>query len=209
MKHLILLLFSFSLMNAQVYDTILNTSVYKSYYSKKLKEPRFVVYDLYKGGGDCKRETMSFKNDTKLDMADSEYTGSAYDKGHIANAEDFAFNCHKEELTFRYYNCLPQAPNMNRGTWKLWETKIRKISQDEHLRIVAGGIWSNKTHNGMLIPDKCWKVVYSTYDCKILYVLVFTNYNKLLNENEDNTIEQITIEQLEKTLGYKIQQYLE
>lgn len=37
---------------------------------------------------------------------DKDYLNSGYDAGHLANAEDFAFDRYKEEKTFRYYNCL-------------------------------------------------------------------------------------------------------
>ena len=92
------------------------------------------------GGGDCDRSRFRFKNDTDIEMAEQEdYSKSDFDMGHLANAEDFAFDCKKDEMTFRFYNCLPQYPNLNRGAWKRWENTIRKDSRLDSLRIICGG----------------------------------------------------------------------
>jgi endonuclease G len=164
-----------------------------------LEEPLYVSYKLSKGGGDCNRSKFKFKNDTKLSLADDEYTNSGFDRGHLANAEDFANDCKKDELTFRYYNCLPQTPNMNRGVWKITETEVRSISQKEDLLIVCGGIWQTKTKKkGMYIPDMCWKVVYSYKQSKVIKVVLYTNKDK------DSTSKNITLSELEKMLGYKV-----
>ena len=132
-------------------------------------------------------------------MASLQYNKSGYDKGHLANAEDFAYDSIKQESTFRYYNCLPQTPNLNRGVWKKWEKTLRDESQTDSLLIIAGGIWKTKTisHN-MYIPDQCWKVAYSLKNHIVLYVLLFEN--KKIN----STCKQITLSQLEQKLGYKI-----
>ena len=110
---------------------IVDRGIYKANFSNTYHEPKYVSYYLYKGGGDCNRDKFSFKNDdVRLECAtDQDYKGSHYDKGHLVNAEDFAFDCVKDELTFRYYNCLPQTTNLNRGIWKSKETQIREWSQ--------------------------------------------------------------------------------
>lgn len=180
-------------------DTIIDRGIYKSYFSYQLQEPMYVSYILYHGGGNCNRSKFRFKNDTNLPMADDEYTSSGYDRGHLANAEDFAGDCPKDELTFRYYNCLPQTPNMNRGTWKSWETKIRQESQSDSLLVICGGIWEDGKHvNGMAIPNLCWKVVYSLKSKKVLHVLMFTNLTA------NSTCTEMTLADLEKRLKYKV-----
>src|SRR5436190_13272000 len=92
-------------------DTIIDTGIYKSYYNFALKEPLYVTYHLFKGGGSCDRDTLhlSFKSCGINTAVDADYSGHSYDKGHLANAEDFANNCTNEEKTFCYYNCVPQT----------------------------------------------------------------------------------------------------
>ena len=187
--------------NAQTkVDTIIKNSAYTSYFCKAIKQPLYVSYILYKGGGDCDRTKFRFKNDTKLKTATlKDYASTGYDQGHLANSEDFANDCVKDELTFRFYNCLPQTANLNRGIWKKWETEIRKESQIDSLLILTGGTFKIKSviGKGVWVPDHCWKVVQSVKTKRIKHVLYFTNTNKA-------TCSEITLAKLEEIIGYKL-----
>jgi len=154
------------------------------------------------GGGDCDRSRFRFKNDTDIEMAEQEdYSKSDFDMGHLANSEDFAFDCKKDEMTFRFYNCLPQYPNLNRGAWKRWENTIRKDSRLDSLRIICGGHeYIREIGNNVYIPEYCWKVVISLSKKKAIYVLWFKN----VNVNAKDFVEELTLEELEKRLGYKL-----
>ncbi len=185
-----------SLVGAQI---IVNTGVYKCNFSNTLHEPRYVSYTLYKGGGSCDRTKFHFKNDKDhLECAtDADYAGTSYDKGHLANAEDFAFDCEKDELTFRYYNCLPQTPNLNRGCWKKNETLVRKWSQTQKLYIICGGYFKSKKIGHIAVPEYCWKVVQSVKTKEILFCGWFKNSTKA-------TVEEITVAELAKRLKSKV-----
>lgn len=154
---------------AQVFmipDTVIKEKCYKSFYSKKIEGPSYVIYKLYKGGGSVSRSGMTFTST----LPHFNYVHSGYDKGHMVNAEDFAYDEKLEESTFRYYNALPQTPNLNRGKWKSNETAIRKESQTDSLLIVCGGCDFDN-----MIPARCFKVVYSMKTQKVLYSKIFTN----------------------------------
>lgn len=174
---------------------IVDKGIYKANFSNTFREPRYISYTLYKGGGDCNRDKFSFKNDDdRLQCAtDEDYKGSNYDKGHLANAEDFAFDCVKDELTFRYYNCLPQTANLNRGVWKEKETLIRKWSQTDKLYIICGGFFANAKIGNIAVPSYCWKVVQSVSTKKVLFCGWFSNTSKA-------TLDEISIPELEKRL---------
>lgn len=60
-KLLFLLLLISASVNAQIekVDTVINEKCYTSYYSYKIKAPAYVVYKLYKGGGNVSRKGMS------------------------------------------------------------------------------------------------------------------------------------------------------
>ncbi len=181
-------------------DTIIRNGVYESHFNIEIKEPLFVTYKMYKGGGDCSRVGFRFKNDTKIPMATSkDYSASGYDQGHLVSAEDFAFDCIADEKTFRFYNCLPQTPNLNRGIWKKWESEIRKESQIDELYIITGGHFPEKKiiGNGVWVPTHCYKVVQSVKTKKVKHVLYFTN-------TETATCKTLKLDQLEKILGYKL-----
>ena len=183
---------------AQRVDTVIQKPVYTSYYSYALKSPLYVVYYLYKGGGDCSRQKLSFAKEYRS-ATNKDYVKSGYDRGHLANAEDFAYDCEKEKCTFSYYNCIPQHPQLNRGSWKSWETTIRKESQKDRLKIYTGAIYGKqKIGNGVAVPEYCWKVIYNTRTKLILHALLFKN-------DATEQVQRITPSQLKQLLGYPIE----
>jgi DNA/RNA endonuclease G (NUC1) len=180
-------------------DTTIITEAYTSYVNKELCQPLYVKYKLYKGGGDCKRSN-NWTNDTKLKLVDeNQYKGTSYDRGHLANAEDFAYNCHLDSLTFRDYNRIPQTRKLNRGIWKVSEEEVRKLSQTDSLIIYCGGSWdlSSKEVNGMKIPSKCWKAVYSLSQQKVICCYIFFNTDTPVRYDSD-------LSNLEAMLGYSL-----
>lgn len=195
-KFALLLLLCFSLLaKAQQdtsklhYDTLIVNKAYKSYYSKKYQGPVAVVYTLFHGGGDCSRKEMRFINDIKgLPTAkDKDYSVSGYDKGHMANAEDFSYDCTLEELTFRYYNCVPQIPELNRGPWKHYETLTRKLSQTDSLIVICYNEFGGKRLGNVAVPDKCYKFVFDKKTKEVVFAFYYTNnllhmYKDLLDE---------------------------
>jgi len=200
MKFFCFVLFLFGGMSvfAQRVDTVIQKTVYTSYYSYALKSPLYVVYYLYKGGGDCSRQRLSFAKEYRS-ATNKDYLKSGYDRGHLANAEDFAYDCDKEKCTFSYYNCIPQHPQLNRGSWKSWETTIRKESQKDRLKIYTGAIYGKqKIGNGVAVPDYCWKLVYNTRTKLILHALLFKN-------DATEQVQRVTPSQLKQLLGYPIE----
>lgn len=180
-------------------DTIITTEAYTAYVNKELGQPIYVTYKLYKGGGDCKRAN-NWINDTKLKLVnENQYKGTVYDKGHLANAEDFAYNCHLDSLTFRDYNRIPQTRKLNRGVWKISEEEIRELSQKDSLIVYCGGYWdkNDKEVNGMKIPSKCWKVVYSLSQKKVIYCYIFLNTDTPIRYDSD-------LLNVESMIGYSL-----
>jgi endonuclease G len=188
-----------SLNSATFAQLIINKGIYKVNFSNAFHQPRYVSYTLNKGGGDCNRNSFSFKNDNDQaeTATDEDYAGSGYDKGHLANAEDFAFDCKKDELTFRYYNCLPQTANLNRGLWKSNETDVREWSQKEKVYVICGGYFANKKMGNTRVPSHCWKVVQSVKTKKVLFCGWFTN-------SSNAKLDTLTVSDLEKKLKTKI-----
>lgn len=187
------------------HDTLIKTPIYTSLYSKDYNMPRQVSYKLYKAGGECSRsdEGMTFHNDNiKLNISGKDYAKSGYDIGHMANAEDFSYDCIIEELTFRFYNAVPQSPKSNRGNWKHYETELRKLSQTDSIFIMCGPIIDKDTKRlGMTrlyIPTHTYKVVYSLSTKKLLYCLIFDNDNVAAKVNP------ITLIKLQKLTGLKL-----
>ncbi|TDQ11382.1 DNA/RNA non-specific endonuclease [Pedobacter metabolipauper] len=186
--------------SAQQVDKVIQTSIYKSYYSYKVKNPLYVTYLLKKGGGDCDRSAFSFRKCDEQTASDDDYSGTGYDKGHLANAEDFAYDCILDKETFCYYNCFPQTVKLNRGIWKKWETKLRALSQTKSIFIIAGGIYTDKLlkpGHTVVIPDYCYKIVVDPATQAIMYCLLFPN-------DDSGHVEDLTLAQLKAKLVYPL-----
>ncbi len=174
-------------------DTVIIHKNYTSFYSFKLKAPKFVKYELYQGGGDCKRNNFHFTSGgihrSKI-ATSSDYYLSNFDKSHLANSEDFAYDCELDELTFRYYNCFPNYKELNRNIWKKDENLIRKMSQTDSLIIFVGGFYGDKTiGNGVSVPITCFKMVYSLKTHQFIYSYIFTNdKNPIKIKTDPNTL---------------------
>lgn len=195
--HIFLCLFFIQTFSQKV-DQVVNKEIYTSYYSNDLKAPLYVVHYLYNGGGDFSRSKLRFMEGANT-ATNEDYAKSGYDRGHLVSAEDFAFDPNKEALTFSYYNCFPQTPHLNRGSWKVWETTIRAESKRWPLKIYTGGIYgTNKIRGKVAIPDYCWKVVYNQKTGLILHALIFTN-------DAIGTVKRTTIGELKSRLQYPIE----
>ncbi len=184
----------------QKVDTVIHKDNYTSYYSYSLHDPLYVNYKLFHGGGDCSRNGRKFKTDgLPFSATPSDYAGNGYDEGHLADSKDFAYDCNLQEETFRFYNCVPQTPALNRGIWKHFETLIRKESQTDSLMIIAGSIFGSRTigDDHVAVPDKCWKIVYSLSTGKVIHSLIFPN-------DESHTYQEIEIADLKKLIPYTI-----
>lgn len=205
MKYLLILFLLFPLLSiGQRIDTIINNGHYTSYYNYGLKQPHFVVYKLYKGGGNCSRKGLVFKTGgVKNSATIQDYYKSGYDQGHLVSYEDYAFDCIKAEATFRYYNVIPQRSNLNRGVWKMYEHIIRQVSQNDSLLIITGGSdYQSKIGSGVYVPNYCWKVVYSLSKKVVIYALFFKN------DQTNAWVTDETITTLEQKVGYNIRKYL-
>jgi endonuclease G len=188
---------------SQGHDTVINAGPYRSFYSKTYKQPIFVVYTLHKGGGGCDRTGERFRTGgLKGSATAADYAKSGYDQGHMVPYEDLAYDCKLAELTFRFYNSVPQAPGLNRGQWSRWEAVVRQVSQKDTLVVVAGGLgYKRKIGKGLFVPDYCWKVVYSKRTKVVLYALLFKNEDGAVPTRE-------TITSLEKKLKYEVRHLL-
>lgn len=191
LNFLFIIIFSISTIcaqNIEKYDAIYDMKYYKSYYSKDIQASSFVIYKLYKGGGDVPRTNMNFRSYKYLPHFN--YIRSGYDRGHLVPAEDFANNKNKLKSTFYYINCIPQTTKLNRGIWKTYETEIRELSQRDSLLIICGGCDYDK-HNH-LIPRNCFKLVYNLKTKRCIYTLMFRNDNSGYVWVEDKIKQKIT-----------------
>ena len=165
------------------YDYIIDMKYYKSYYCKNIQTSSFVIYKMYKGGGDVSRDGLNFKVYNKLPHF--KYTNSGYDRGHLVPAEDMAYSQKSIQSTFYYINAIPQDPTLNRSVWKQYEDYVRDISQKDSVIVICGGC----DYKG-LIPQRCFKLVYNLKTKRCIYSILFYNDNSRMIIYNDPKLKQ-------------------
>lgn len=92
-----------------------------------------------------------------------DYRKSGYDKGHLAPADDFAWNHEAMDETFVLSNIVPQKAALNRGPWKRLENRVRRWAcGEEKITIYTGPILSpdlKTTKTGLRIPKEFFKLI--------------------------------------------------
>ena len=172
---LLLIFLSYTGISQLDYDTLIERGIYTSYFNTRIKQPVAVVYKLYCGGGSASRNNDHFVTDPEVNtLKASDYSKSGYDKGHLAAAEDFAYCDSLQNLTFRYYNCVPQHPKLNRGKWKRYETITRKLSQSDTVMVVCYNYFDGLCQKKMAIPSICYKGVFDK-NGTVIFCIGFEN----------------------------------
>lgn len=142
--------------------------------------------------------TNDFRKDSRIKNSPTpeDYTGTGYDRGHLAPAADSA-NDEQMSDTFLMTNMTPQEPTVNRTPWRLLEVKVRDMP---YTYVVTGAIYSFPaktigTHN-VSVPVSYYKIVYLK-DGKIQ---VFEAQN-----TPKSPVVESTIKEVEKKSGIKFQ----
>lgn len=104
-----------------------------------------------------KRRTKNAFTVTKL---------TAYDRGHMAPEGDMPSEAASKEA-FMLSNMSPQAPGLNRGTWRSLETSVRDQSRGGKVFILTGPLFESKNlrtvkkGSRVLVPTHFFKAIYA------------------------------------------------
>lgn len=172
--------------------TVIHHKNYVLSYVEKYEGAEWVAYELTypETKNNVERKNGKFMDDDSVktrSATHSDYTNSGYDRGHLAPAGDMNFDLDAMLESFYMSNVLPQAPELNRKTWKYLEDDIRYyvMRHKTPLYIVTGGIFfKNDTcigKNKVKVPSNFYKII---YDERTGRSLAFIVPNK-------NTLEQI------------------
>lgn len=155
----------------------------------------------------CVVRTNAFSADQSLTDGQkskpSDYAGSGYDQGHLANDADMSWDERVERESFLMSNMSPQLPSVNRGVWKNLESAERAwVYQTKHAyTIYAGNIYSkgSKTIGAdkVVVPDFLYKILIDDVTKKS-YAFLFPHKDGL---SSDFTQYQVSVSDIERLSG--------
>lgn len=152
----------------------------------------------------------------------SEYINTGFDRGHLCPSDDRNGTIEENQETFYMTNMTPQAPDFNRGNWKVLEEYERTLlRQGNEVYIIAGPLGQGGTgangfaktigkNDEIIVPASLWKI--------IVVLPIGQNDLKRIDENtrviavnipNDNAIGteswrkfRISVDELERLTGY-------
>jgi endonuclease G len=173
-------------------------------YIEKYEGAEWTCYELtpYELVDSAKRKTGEFIQDTLVSTGSanhSDYTKSGYDRGHLSPAADFKFSVEAMNESFFMSNVLPQAPELNRMTWKSLENDVRTYVEKHNvnLYIITGGIVFDKPYyigikNKIVVPIYFWKIIYDDTNNLIMVVVIPNNKDISVNYfNYTSTVDKV------------------
>ena len=135
----------------------------------------------------------------------SDYTGSGYDRGHLAPAANYKFSQKATDETFVMTNMCPQTPELNRRNWLALEDYIRDLVEFHDTLVVLTGTYGDagKIKSKVTIPEKTWKIVVGRRDGELLTVIGWI-YN---NDKSRQSIEEnaVSIDEIEMLISRDVQ----
>ncbi|WP_051296197.1 DNA/RNA non-specific endonuclease [Eisenibacter elegans] len=187
-------------------DVVVRHSAFALSYNEAHEQADWVAYRLKKNNlrGGVER-TDDFRPDPKIptqSATPADYRGSGYDRGHLAPAGDFKYSEKAMSETFFMSNMSPQAPDLNRGIWRILEEQIRTwVRRDGEYFIVTGpilkgGRFQKIGKNNVSVPKEYYKVI---LDPKTPKAIAFI----MRNEGSDKDLQTfvVTIEEVERRTG--------
>lgn len=111
---------------------------------------------------------------TAARVAPEDYTGSGYDRGHMAPNYAIAtrYGPEAQEETFLMSNITPQRHTLNAGLWKDLEQKIASsyAARYEEIWVLTGPIFGDRPRTlrgGVQIPEAFWLVIVDEHEGKL------------------------------------------
>jgi len=150
-------------------DKIITHTGYSLVYNEDHEQANWVAYEL------TKAETNKRYNRSDKFIVDplvttgsannADYSGSGYDRGHLAPAADMGWSSTTMKESFYYSNMSPQDPAFNRGIWKSLEELVRSWAiENEAVYVVTGPVLTKKLptigSDKVSVPGYYYKVIF-------------------------------------------------
>jgi endonuclease G len=149
-------------------DIVISHTGYSLLYNETHEQANWIAYDLTKEETNKLFDrTDKFISDPKVKTRtanDKDYSGSGYDRGHLAPASDMGWSSIAMAESFYYSNMSPQTPSFNRGIWKRLEELVRTWAVENNtVYVVTGPVLNNALTtigaNKVSVPKYFYKVI--------------------------------------------------
>lgn len=179
-------------------------------YNEQHEQANWVAYILTKKQVKTSKaeRTDYFEEDTNISTSSavhSDYSGSGYDRGHLAPAADMKWSEKSMEESFLMSNMSPQAPGFNRGVWRELEEKVRHWAvKNKKLYIVTGPIFGKNPEkigkkNRVSVPKAYFKVLLDIQPDQYKGIAFYLENGQ---SDEELSTFAMSIDQLEAKTGY-------
>ena len=188
-------------------EIIITHTGFSLVYDETHKQANWVAYDLTKEETNkIVERTDRFIPDPKVKTGtanDKDYSGSGYDKGHLAPASDMGWSSTTMAESFYYSNICPQYPSFNRGVWKRLEELVRTWAiENDTIYIATGPVLTTGLTtigaNKVSVPKYFYKVILD-YSIPNIKGIGFVISNSDSSEPLQNFA--VTIDSVEKLTG--------
>jgi endonuclease G len=161
-------LFKIELPEVKPGEEIIHHLGYSYLYNEKHEQAYWVAYELTAAETEkaVERSNDFFPDKAvKTGTADNpDYSGSGYDRGHLAPAADMSWSEQAMNESFLFGNISPQLPAFNRGIWKKLEELVRTWAvQNNAIYVVTGPILEDSLKtigpNKVSVPKYYYKVI--------------------------------------------------
>lgn len=169
----------------------------------------WVAYSItYEQTLGCEPRVNAFAPDHSLPRGQraelSDYAGSGFDTGHIANNADMSWHPIAARESFILSNMAPQIPALNRGAWRQLESAIRgwAFNSRASLTIYSGSVYDLATgrrigQTGVVVPNGFYKIVINNSTRQTLAFL-FPH-----SDVNDFRLVQTTVAEIEEVTGIR------
>lgn len=183
-------------------------------YDEQRRNPAWVAYRVSdpKDAKSAERpERFEVDNRTRARVSAAEYTGSGYDRGHMAPnaAIGRLYGEQAQEQTFLMSNIVPQSPELNRRVWRDLEARIlnnyaRRFGE---VWVVTGPVYGEngvpvpQIGSGVAVPEACFKILVDEHE-KGLRAQAFI-IPQTVSGDENPAQFLVSVQEVEKRTGLK------
>ena len=190
-------------------DTLLRYTGFSISYNEDYEQPAWVAYILTRSEVQSGNEvrTENFRPDKNISTGSAtlkDYSGSGYDRGHMAPAADMKWSPVAMSQSFLLSNMSPQDQGFNRGIWSRLEARVRDWAvKNDSIIVITGpvlkGINKFIGADRVGVPEYYFKVI-ADISAPSYKVIAFLLKNK--SSSGDIMNYAVTIDSVEKITGY-------